>query len=265
MISIRVNTLVADADTVLSALQAVGTTVERVPWNDAALIVRGIAMRDLTDMPVYHSGAVYVQSLPSMIPALALGIAPEMTVLDLCAAPGSKTTQMAALMHNTGTIIANDISRDRLFKLKANSNRMHVSNVVTSLLPGAGIWRKYPNYFDAVLADVPCSMGQTYAPKNLKMLVSRQKKLIRAAYSALKPGAYMVYSTCSPRIEENENVVEYLLRHESGARLVPIAIPHLPADWIAPSGTVRMLAHDEHEDFFVALIHKTDQDEPSLI
>ncbi len=196
-----------------------------------------------------------------MIPALALGVASGDVVLDLCAAPGSKTTQIAALLGNTGTIIANDISRDRLFKLKANCNRLGVTNVQYVMMPGAGIWRKYPNYFDKVLCDVPCSMGQPYATKNLKMLVSRQKSLIRSAYSALQPGSVMVYSTCSPRVEENENVVSYLLQHEPNAELVPISIEYLPSEWLTNEGTVRMTRNDEHEDFFVALIRKHDEND----
>lgn len=256
MIAIRVQMMLTTPEAVTQLVRSLGGVAMRVPWNEAALVVDQIDTRALTATDAYMNGWFYIQSLPSMIPALVLDPQQGDTVLDLCAAPGSKTTQLAELMRDKGVIIANDVSRDRLYKLRANVDRMHLTSIQYSMMPGAGIWRKYPDYFDAVLADVPCSMGQEYAPKNLKMLVSRQKKLIRSAYSALKPGHTMVYSTCSPRIEENERVVEYLLKHEPGAELVPVAIHGLPKDWIAENGTVHVYTNEQHEDFFVAQIRK---------
>ncbi len=258
MISVRINTLYAHESDIRELITSLGGSVVAVPWNGDAFIVNGIDTRALTETEAYMQGHFYIQSLPSMIPALALQLEQNDSVLDLCAAPGSKTTQLAALLENTGTIVANDVSRDRLFKLKANGERMGVTNVTYSMMPGAGMWRRYPEHFDRVLCDVPCSMGQRYAPKNLKMLVSRQKKLIRSAFSCLKTGGLMVYSTCSPRVEENDEVIAYLLKHESTATVVPISIKNLPNEWLTESGMVRMFANDQHEDFFVALIQKTE-------
>src|SRR6185437_11372051 len=118
-------------------------------------------------------------------------------ILDMTASPGSKTTQMATLMHNQGKIIANDKSRQRVFRLKANLKQQGVTNTDTFSLPGEFLWRKFPEVFDEVLLDAPCSMEgrislldeesyKDWSVKKVKELANLQKWLIRSAVSCVK-------------------------------------------------------------------------------
>jgi len=171
-------------------------------------------------------GYFYVQEISSMLPLLALKPKPEDFVLDLCASPGSKTTQMAAMMENTGTIIANDIKLDRIKILSANLERCGVSNVVVTRNDGVGLCERMVKRgfkFDKILLDVPCSgegtlrsSPKTFIMWNLKVvekLGREQKKLFANAVNCLKVGGELVYSTCTHAPEENEAVVDFALKN----------------------------------------------------
>jgi len=171
-------------------------------------------------------GYFYVQEISSMLPIFALGPKPGEFVLDLCASPGSKTTQMAAMMENSGTIIANDIKLDRVKILNANLERCGVTNVIITRNDGVGLCSRLAKRgfkFDKILLDVPCSGEGTLrsSPKTFKMwnhkvvkkLSREQKKLFAFAVKCLKPGGEIVYSTCTHSPEENEEVVGFALKN----------------------------------------------------
>jgi tRNA (cytosine49-C5)-methyltransferase len=170
-------------------------------------------------------GYFYVQEVSSMLPPIALKPEPGEFVLDLCASPGSKTTQMAAMMENSGTIIANDIKLDRVKILNANLERCGVTNVVVTRNDGVGLCNRISKKgwkFDKILLDVPCSGEGTLrsSPKTFKIwnykvvkkLSREQKKLFAFALRCLKPGGEVVYSTCTHSPEENEAVVDFVLK-----------------------------------------------------
>jgi len=171
-------------------------------------------------------GYFYVQELSSMLPLLVLKPSPGEFVLDLCASPGSKTTQMAAMMENKGTVIANDIKLDRIKILSANLERCGVMNVVVTRNDGVGLCNRLGKKgfkFDKILLDVPCSGEGTLrsSPKTfmmwnfkvVKKLSREQKKLFAYALRALKKGGEIVYSTCTHAPEENEAVVDFAVRN----------------------------------------------------
>ena len=223
----RANTLKSDPLELLAELTAAGFAAEPVPWHPAAFILREGTLYDLTATPAYQEGRLYVQSLSSMIPPLILDPQPGENILDLTAAPGSKTTQLAALMQNQGQIIANDLSPVRLFKLQANLRQQGVTIATTRRGPGELLWRRFPEYFDRTLVDVPCSMEgriteldpDSYADwsyAKVRSLSIRQCHLLRAAVTATKVGGTIVYSTCTLAPEENEHVVAWLLEKEAG-------------------------------------------------
>jgi len=177
----------------------------------------------------YALGYLHPQSLSSMLPPYALAPKPHSRVLDISAAPGSKTTQMAAMMNNTGEIVANDVKVERLSALVANIERLGVLNTV--------VWRKdgrklgVDGYFDYALVDVPCSsLGsdvkahQRFTRRRERDFARVQRALLRSAYRALKEGGVLVYSTCTLTVWENEQVVASFLE-ESGAELLPIELP----------------------------------------
>ncbi|HXS15435.1 MAG TPA: RsmB/NOP family class I SAM-dependent RNA methyltransferase [Candidatus Saccharimonadales bacterium] len=235
----RANTLKISSDELQSKLQERGIEAERVSWYKDAFILKNVPQKVLTETDLYQNGYFYVQSLSSMIPPLVLDPKPNERVLDLTAAPGSKTTQMAALMQNTGEIIANDKSRIRMYKLEANLKIQGVTNTKALFLPGEFLWKRFPEYFDKTLVDVPCSMEgrfwtenpktyQDWTPGKVKMLAEMQKWLLRSAISATVPGGTIVYSTCTLSPEENEGVIDWILKKEgTKLSLEKISLPHL--------------------------------------
>lgn len=278
--TIRVNTLKININEFLNEMNKSNIKPQFISWIKNAFRLSKLSTRELTDQELYKKGGFYIQSLSSMIPALILDPTSEDTVLDMAAAPGSKTTQMAAMMKNKGKIVANDNSRTRIFKLKQNIEIQGVINTEVKTLDGQSIWKKYPEYFDKVLLDAPCSMEGTFnvakpesfaywSEKRIKQFSKLQKWLLRSAISAAKPGAIIVYSTCTLSPEENEDVIDWILKKEKGnVQLEVISIKELkafPAFLSYKQKTfhpdlqkcLRILPSSEMEGFFVAKLRKT--------
>lgn len=274
----RVNRLKTTAAELQAELTADGFEVEPVSWYTEAFILRSRSLRELTEHPAYLAGRLYVQSLSSMIPPLVLAPQPSESVLDIAAAPGSKTTQMAMMMGNTGQIVANDTSLVRLYKLQANLKMQGVDNVVTRRGLGQALWTDFPGVFDRALVDVPCSMEgrfntakpktwSNWSPKKVKELSLRQRSLLRSAVSATQPGGVIVYSTCTLSPEENEGVIEWILKKEPTLSVEPIQIAglvtqpplkHWKKQVFSPgvANSVRILPTELMEGFFVACLRK---------
>lgn len=183
--------------------------------------------------PEYLAGHYMIQSAASFLPVMALAPQRGEKVVDMCAAPGGKSTYLAALMQNSGVLICNDASATRLPSLVGNLHRMGARNSIVVNYDG----RKLPKHFggmDRVLLDAPCS-GLGIVSKDPSVKLTRtdkeiakhshlQKELILAAIDMVdaksKTGGYIVYSTCSIAVEENEDVVDYALRHRH-IKIVP--------------------------------------------
>ena len=172
-------------------------------------------------------GYYYVQDISSMMPPIALSPKENELVLDLCASPGSKTTQMAAMMKNRGTIIANDLTIDRIMILNANLEKCGVTNTIVTkkdAVQFCKIWdKKIKIKFDKILLDVPCS-GEGTLRKSphtmeiwnlnfIKRLSQQQKKICASVIPLLKEEGILIYSTCTLSPEENEEVVDFMLRN----------------------------------------------------
>ena len=255
MFSIRINTLKIDIDECKKQLTAESWDFETVKWCDYALMISG-NKRDFFDSEFVTNGWCYIQSLSSLLPGILLGPEPDDRVLDLCAAPGGKTMHLAALMDNTGQIIANDVSRPRLYKTNRLLKEYGVTNVETNLGKGEFIWKEMENHFDRVLLDAPCSMGQVYANKNLRRLAMRQKYLLKSAFTALKPGGRLVYSTCTVTDQENQQVVAWLLKQCPEAKIIrPKLHPDLQ-QFVTTDNFVEIDDDKLFDPFFVAVIEK---------
>lgn len=176
------------------------------------------------------NGRIYIQNPSSYFAVKTLAPRQGEEVLDLAAAPGSKTVAMAALMKNTGRIAAVEPIRARFHRLRANLLRCGVTNVQLYQRDGRGVGRAVGERFDRVLLDAPCSSEarmrwsdpasyQHWTTRKVKEAARKQKALLRSAYLALKPGGVMVYSTCSFAPEENEMVVLHLLNKTNAALL----------------------------------------------
>lgn len=181
--------------------------------------------RSIGSLPLHHAGALYSQDPAAMLPVCGVEISPDMRILDMCAAPGGKTSQLAmAVDGGSGFVLANEpnLSRNRI--LISNIERMGYRNVITSCLDPSDIANVYPEYFDLILVDAPCSgegMFRKYpesinewSEENIALCAARQRDILDAAVCCLKPGGKLIYSTCTYAPEEDEEQVEYLLgRH----------------------------------------------------
>lgn len=278
--SLRVNTLKIKSDELISRLTKEGFILINVPfWENAFLVKNDTLQKPLVESPLYKEGLFYIQSLSSMIPPLVLAPQKNEKILDLCAAPGSKTTQIAQLVENSGEIIANDNSRIRVFKLIANLKTLGVTNVKTQISHGQTLWSQYPGYFDRSLVDVPCSMEgrfnthdpKTYefwSTKKIKELRERQRFLLRSAISATKVGGVIVYSTCTLAPEENEDVIDWILKKEAGKieteeiKLKKLetqnTLDYFKEKQYSPQvkKSVRILPSETMEGFFIAKLRK---------
>lgn len=275
--TIRVNTLKTTNEVIRQSLTEQGHNVEVVSWYKDAFVITNKSTHDLVETPEYKRGEIYIQNLSSMIPALILNPQPTDRVLDICAAPGSKTTQIAAHMHNEGEIIANDISKDRLYRLRENLAEQGVTNTKVTSIPGEFLWKRYPEYFDKVLLDAPCSMEGLFITDNpktythwtsgkVKQLAVKQQHLLRSAISATIPGGVIIYSTCTLSPEENEGVIEWILKKEGSAIVLEqLQLTELPlisgfseyknySSQVTKTG--RILPSNTMEGFFVAKIRK---------
>lgn len=226
--SFRINTLKSSAGEVKERFTDYGIAIRQMPWYADAFVSEE---PDIGATLEHFTGAIYMQELASMLPPLLVReeLREARLVLDGCAAPGSKTTQLSALMENKRTIIANDIDYQRIKALKFNLEKTGALNVIITNQD----LRMYPQMqFDLIILDVPCSAEGTmrksgflsdWSEKTIKGSSTIQKKLILKGFDLLCPGGTMVYSTCTFAPEENEAVLDHLLKNRP-AQLEPISI-----------------------------------------
>lgn len=172
--TLRVNTLKYDVQSAMNYFKENNIKFERVLWYKEAFIIKNATEKELQKSELFEQGKIYLQSLSSMVPPLILEPKPGEKVLDLTAAPGSKTTQMATLMQNKGNILANELDKIRYERLKYNVSNQGASIVTVINDYGERIGSKYPETFDKVLLDTPCSgEGRFLAtePRNVSQLV----------------------------------------------------------------------------------------------
>lgn len=230
--SLRANTPKISDEELVAALSQRGIKVQRFrPIPHAFILIGSTDLKELIGVDLYRQGHFYVQSLSSMLPPIILDPQPGEKILDLTAAPGSKTTQMAAMMGNTGSIIALESSQRRLYKLLANLKIQGASHVQTVRADARFFWREHSDEFDRVLLDAPCSgegrinltdseSFQDWSLDEIKKRAAGQKSLIFSAVNCLRPGGVLVYSTCTLAPEENEAIVDFALKKFPGRLLV---------------------------------------------
>ncbi|BDU37108.1 16S rRNA (cytosine(1407)-C(5))-methyltransferase RsmF [Vibrio nigripulchritudo] len=224
--SIRVNTLKISVEDFLGRAEAKGWTLTPVPWCGTGFWIE----REETDtVPLgntaeHMAGLFYIQEASSMMPVTALLADNDVdalnTVLDVAAAPGSKTTQIAAALNNRGALVANEFSASRIKGLYSNIQRCGVRNVALTNFDGRVFGGWLPEQFDAILLDAPCSGEGTirkdpdamnnWSKESVLDIAHTQKDLIESAFYALKPGGVLVYSTCTLNLEENQQVCHHL-------------------------------------------------------
>ena len=228
--ALRINTLKITEKELVARLMKKGVLLEKIPFVvDAYWYISDFS---LGATPEYLQGYYYLQETASLLPALLLDPKDNDVVLDMAAAPGSKTTQLAQMMHDKGTIIALDTEHLRLASLRNNVERLGITSV-TAYKKDARFADDITKECDKVLLDAPCSgnfciesdffMKRTVA--DFKQKARLQRELLKSAYKVLKQGGVLVYSTCSLEPEENELVVEWFINQYKDMSLEKITLP----------------------------------------
>lgn len=270
-VTFRVNTIKSDVEKIENILKAKGIVYEKVSWSNEAFIVKNVNEKVIEDMDIYKNGEIYLQSLSSMLPPIILEPREGADILDMAAAPGGKTTQMAALSGNKAHITACEMNVIRAERLKYNVEKQGASCVYIMVKDARRIDDLFS--FDQILLDAPCSGSGTlivddvnvgtiekrFTEKLIDKSISAQIALLKKAIKLLKPGKEMVYSTCSVLACENEYIVEKALA-TSDAEVVPIdfeGIEKIPVLPVKIDGTMCVCPSELFEGFFVAKIKKS--------
>ena len=246
-------------------------SMEPVPWTGNGFYLEG--EERASRHPYYAAGLYYLQEPSAMTPAACLPIEEGDRVLDLCAAPGGKATELAARLHGTGVLVANDISNSRAKALLKNLELFGAGNILVTSGTPERLCRYFEGWFDKILIDAPCSgegmfrkepvMVKDWEEHGPSYYATIQKEIVTWAAKLLKPGGLLVYSTCTFSPQENEETLNYLKGLEGGFRLLPLPLP-VPAAKLgfqpgkqgcAEAG--RLYPHHIHgEGHFVALLQK---------
>lgn len=263
--TLRVNTLKTSLHNVIDILDKNNIKFERVNWYNDALIIENANESDIQNLDIYKNGEIYLQSLSSMLPPLILNPQEKTDILDMAAAPGGKTTQIATIVNNNASITACELNKIRAERLKYNIEKQGAKAYV--MVTDA---RKIDSFFsfDKILLDAPCSGSgtlnlntgiseKTFSLNLISKSVKAQTALLEKALKILKPGCEMVYSTCSILQEENEEILEKVLS-KNKAKIIPIDfeskdLPSLPTRIM---GTLCVAPNELYEGFFIAKIKK---------
>lgn len=226
---IRINPLATDKDLVLGAFDFALTATE---FYEHEYYVPADT-KNIGKHPLHHAGAVYSQEPSASAVIGAIDITPDMKILDLCAAPGGKTTGIGARLKGKGLIWANEFVHSRANILLSNIERMGLFNAVVSNLDTGYLCENLADFFDAVFVDAPCSgegmcrhnpeAAEQWSPENVNLCVERQRTILANAVKAVKPGGKLVYSTCTFNRRENEENVAWLLQNFKDFSVIPVA------------------------------------------
>lgn len=274
--TLRVNTIKTTTEKVKEELKKEKIAFEEVAWNKDGIILLQADENDIRKLRMYDNGEIYLQSLSSMLPPMILAPREGENILDMAAAPGSKTTQLAAMTNNNCMITACEMNKVRAERLKYNLEKQGVTCSYVMVADA----RRLDDFFsfDKILLDAPCSGSGTLSETNKKIeknftmkliqkSVEAQTVLLKKAIRLLKPGKEMVYSTCSILENENEEVLKKALK-EANVEVVPIDLQRdlnsyckkdsneLPLLPVKIPGTVCVCPNELFEGFFIAKIKK---------
>lgn len=265
-VTLRVNTIKSTIEKVKEVLKNANISYTEVNWNKDALIIENVREEEIRKLDIYENGEIYLQSLSSMIPAMVLEPKEKENILDMTAAPGGKTTQMAAISNNNAMITACEKNKIRADRLKYNIEKQGVTCAYVMVTDSRNLDDMFS--FDKILLDAPCSgsgtlyitddVWKTFNEELINRCVKVQEELLNKALKILKKGGTLVYSTCSILSKENEEILNKVLK-KFKAEIVPIdksllqEVPLLPTKI---EGTICVLPNELYEGFFVVKIRK---------
>ena len=266
-VTLRINTLKTTSEEVQKKLQQSNIKYKINELNNNAIIIENAKEKDIQELDIYENGEIYLQSLSSMLPPIVLEPKEFEDILDMAAAPGGKTTQIAAITNNNANITACELNAIRAERLKYNIEKQGATSVYVMQKDSRTIDDFFS--FDRILLDAPCSGSGTlnvndenafkyFTPKLIEKSIKAQCALLKKALTILKPGKEMVYSTCSILVSENEDVVNKILK-EVNAEIVPIEfdkMEELPLLPVKIPGTICVCPNEFYEGFYIAKIRK---------
>lgn len=269
----RINYLKIDLARLREALSSEGIRYRELSFPRGSFILKE-SLREFQKSYIYRDGLVYVQNVASMLPAIVLNPSRGERILDLCAAPGAKTTQIASLAGPDIELVAIEKIAPRYYKLLANLKLQGADFVKAHLADGIAAKNRYQGYFDKVLLDAQCSCeGRFFVPeprtykywseRKIKEMAHKQKRLLYSAVSCLKEGGELVYSTCTFAPEENEAALDWALNKFAWLKVVPVVLPmkNVKAGLTSWRGrqfspalryALRIIPDDIMEGFFIA-------------
>lgn len=266
-VTLRINTIKVNVEDVKNKLSTENIEFTTVPWSEEALIINNRNEKELQEMDIYENGEIYLQSLSSMLPPIIMKPEPNEDILDMAAAPGGKTTQIAAITKNEAHITACELNSIRAERLRYNIEKQGASSVFVMQKDSRTIDDFFS--FDRILLDAPCSGSGTldfsnentfkfFSPKLVEKSSKAQLALLKKALKILKPGKELVYSTCSILSAENEDIVKEALK-SANAEIVPIEFDGIETLPVLPTkieGTVCVCPSSLYEGFFIAKIKR---------
>lgn len=263
-VTVRVNSVKSDFDEVFDELKEQGYTVEEGSMCPEAInIIKG---KSIENNPLFSEGKITVQDESAMLVAPMLELEGDLKVLDLCSAPGGKTTHIAEILENKGLVVGCDIYEHKLQLVNENKLRLGINNIETKLLDAAKYNSEYREWADRILVDAPCSglgiirkkpeIKWTKSQKDLKDLINIQRDILKNAWLYLKPDGIMVYSTCTLNKKENEENIKWLRENFKDVQLEKIYLGDSDNLMYNEDGSVTILPNEFLDGFYIAKLRK---------
>lgn len=263
-VTVRVNTSKADYDEVYERLEELGYDIEEGYACPEAIIIKGGS--SIENNELFVEGLITVQDESAMLVSPILDLKDGDIALDLCAAPGGKTTHIAELLNGTGKVHAFDLHENKLSLINDNLQRLGLNNAEVNVMDATKLEPKYIAYADKVLIDVPCSglgiirkkpeIKWNKSRKSLKDLVPTQREIMENAWAYLKNGGTMIYSTCTLNIEENQDNIEWFLNKHKDAKVEKIFLGNMDNFIYNNDGSLTILPNEYMDGFYIAKISK---------
>ena len=262
--TVRVNSIKGDYEEVYEELEEAGYNIEEGCICPEAISIKG--GKGIENNQAFVDGKITVQDESAMLISPLLDLEEGMKVLDLCCAPGGKTTHIGELLNNTGEVLGFDLHENKLELVKENYERLGITNIKVAQMDATKLDAKLVSYADRVLLDVPCSgigiirkkpeIKWTKKRKDLKEIVEVQREILENAWEYLKTGGVMVYSTCTLNKEENEENIKWFLSKHKDATIEKVFIGKGANLCYDQMGTLTILPNEYMDGFFVAKIKK---------
>lgn len=263
-VTVRVNATKADFDDVFEKLEENGYDVEEGYACPEAILIKGGS--SIENNELFNEGLITVQDESAMLVAPLLEVNEGDVVLDLCAAPGGKTTHIAELLEGTGTVYGFDIHENKLPLIEENVERLGLNNVELNVMDATKLDPKYVSFADKVLIDVPCSglgiirkkpeIKWNKSRKSIKELIPTQREIMENAWNYLKTGGTMIYSTCTLNVEENDDNIEWFLNKHKDAKIEKIFLGNMDNFIYNNNGTLTIVPNEYMDGFYIAKITK---------